>query len=88
MSKRKIIKNDEEWKDLLSEEEFMVCREKRTEKAFTGKYTIVEKKGFMRVFVVDNLFLIQSINMIRGVVGLVFINRLVMELLMKGKMKV
>ena len=37
MSKR-IEKSDEEWKEVLSPEEFKVCRHKGTERAFTGAY--------------------------------------------------
>ncbi len=45
MSKRKIIKSDEEWKRILSEEEFVVCRQKGTERAFKGKYYKYQKEG-------------------------------------------
>ena len=34
----KIIKTDSEWKKILTEEQFQICREKGTERAFTGKY--------------------------------------------------
>jgi peptide-methionine (R)-S-oxide reductase len=34
----KIIKTDEEWKSILSDEEFRICRDKGTEPAFTGEY--------------------------------------------------
>jgi peptide-methionine (R)-S-oxide reductase len=34
----KIIKSEEEWKALLTDEEYYVTREKGTERAFTGKY--------------------------------------------------
>ncbi|MFT6581946.1 MAG: peptide-methionine (R)-S-oxide reductase [Alphaproteobacteria bacterium] len=34
----KIVKTDAEWRDVLTEEQFHVCREKGTERAFTGKY--------------------------------------------------
>jgi peptide-methionine (R)-S-oxide reductase len=32
------MKTDEDWKAQLSEEEFRICREKGTERAFTGEY--------------------------------------------------
>jgi peptide-methionine (R)-S-oxide reductase len=35
---RKLVKTDAEWKNVLSAEEFAVAREKRTERAFTGRY--------------------------------------------------
>jgi peptide-methionine (R)-S-oxide reductase len=34
----KIVKTDEEWKDLLTPEQYEITRRKGTEKAFTGKY--------------------------------------------------
>ena len=34
----KVNKSEEEWKAILSDEEFYILREKGTERAFTGKY--------------------------------------------------
>ncbi len=34
----KIVKSDEEWKQILTPEQYEVMREKGTERAFTGKY--------------------------------------------------
>lgn len=34
----KISKSDEEWRQQLSDEQFHVCRQKGTERPFTGKY--------------------------------------------------
>ena len=34
----KISKSDEEWKKILTPEQFDVCRKKSTERAFTGIY--------------------------------------------------
>jgi peptide-methionine (R)-S-oxide reductase len=34
----KINKTEDEWKALLTEEEFNICRNKGTERAFTGEY--------------------------------------------------
>jgi peptide-methionine (R)-S-oxide reductase len=32
------LKNDEHWRESLSAEEFRICRQKGTERAFTGRY--------------------------------------------------
>lgn len=34
----KIIKSDPEWKQVLTDEEYRICREKGTERAFAGEY--------------------------------------------------
>lgn len=41
----KIVKTDDEWRKLLTAEQFYVLREKGTEKAYTGKYTDNKKAG-------------------------------------------
>lgn len=41
----KIIKSDEEWKQILSEEQYQVLRKGGTECAFTGKYYEYKGKG-------------------------------------------
>jgi len=41
----KIIKTDEEWKAILTPEQFRVLRKKGTEQAFTGKLYYNEKEG-------------------------------------------
>jgi len=43
--KSKVTKTEEEWKKLLSPEEYHVLREKGTEPAFTGKYLKNKKNG-------------------------------------------
>jgi len=44
----KIKKSDEDWKKELTDEQFQVCRQKGTERAFTGKYWDNHEKGMYR----------------------------------------
>ena len=44
----KILKTDEEWKRLLSEDEFKVCRKKGTERPFSGEYYDLKDEGIYR----------------------------------------
>jgi peptide-methionine (R)-S-oxide reductase len=44
----KIKKSEEEWRRELNDEQFYVCRQKGTERAFTGKYWDHHDKGMYR----------------------------------------
>ncbi len=41
----KIRKSDEQWKKELTPEQFAVCRQKETERPFTGEYVHSKEKG-------------------------------------------
>jgi peptide-methionine (R)-S-oxide reductase len=47
-SKEKIKKTDEEWRKELTPEQYEVCRQKGTERAFTGKYWDCHEQGVYR----------------------------------------
>jgi peptide-methionine (R)-S-oxide reductase len=56
-SKMKIVKTDEEWRKILTEEQFYVTRKKGTERAFTGQYFDLHDKGiFLCVCCEQELF--------------------------------
>ena len=44
-SENNISKTDEEWKKTLTSEQYKVCRNKDTERPFTGKYNDCKDKG-------------------------------------------
>ncbi|MEX2132122.1 MAG: peptide-methionine (R)-S-oxide reductase MsrB [Pseudohongiellaceae bacterium] len=44
----RIVKTEQEWRQLLGEEGYRVCREKGTERAFTGKYWNTKEPGVYR----------------------------------------
>ena len=54
---KKIIKSEEEWKKILTEEEFLVTRKKGTETAFSGKaFNIINGGSFSCKCCNANLF--------------------------------
>ena len=54
---KKIIKSEKEWKNLLTEEEFLITRKKGTEPAFSGKeFNIINEGSFICKCCNANLF--------------------------------
>ncbi len=45
MFKKQIVKSENEWKNILTKEEFNVLRKKATDPQFTGKYLNNKEKG-------------------------------------------
>ena len=48
MTVKRIDKTEEEWKEMLTPEQYAVCRKKGTERAFTGKYFNCSEDGIYR----------------------------------------
>lgn len=46
--KRKVIKTDEEWRELLTPEQYEIARRKGTERPFTGQYHNSKDKGIYK----------------------------------------
>ena len=49
----KVIKRDDEWKKILTSQEYQVARKKGTEAAFTGRYHDFHGKGLYRCVCCD-----------------------------------
>lgn len=50
----KVVKTEQEWKKILSSEQFQITRKKGTERAFTGKYWDHHEKGVYRCVACGN----------------------------------
>ncbi len=52
--KKKVVKSDEEWKQELTPEQFHICRERGTERPFTGEYATSKEKGIYKCVACGN----------------------------------
>jgi peptide-methionine (R)-S-oxide reductase len=50
----RVVKNDMEWKVLLTQEQYNICRQKATEKAFSGRYNLCTANGIYHCVCCDN----------------------------------
>ena len=48
MADNKVRKSEQEWKQVLTPEQYQVCRQHGTERAFTGEYYDSKEKGVYR----------------------------------------
>lgn len=48
MSSEHVKKTDQEWREELTPEQYRICRQKGTERAFTGKYHDCKESGIYR----------------------------------------
>jgi peptide-methionine (R)-S-oxide reductase len=46
--KEKVERTEQEWRDILTDEEYRVLRKKGTERAFTGEYYDLDEEGVYR----------------------------------------
>jgi peptide-methionine (R)-S-oxide reductase len=51
----KIVKTDEEWRKLLTPEQYRITREKGTERPFTGKHNNLKEKGVFQCVCCGNV---------------------------------
>ena len=82
---KKFIKSEEEWKKILSEEEYYVTRQKGTEPAFSGKAFDITKDGIFKCRCCGAELLRELLNMSQDVAGLVFSRRFQMMQLKQSK---
>jgi len=46
--KKRVVKSEQEWRKVLTPEQYSVCRQKGTERPFTGKYYDCKSTGIYR----------------------------------------
>ena len=55
MAEKKVVLSEQEWKKLLTPEQYRVLREKGTEKPWSGKYTGTKKQGTYKCAACGNM---------------------------------
>lgn len=48
MAKKELVKSEEEWKRELTPEQYEICRDKGTERPFSGEYNNCKEKGIYK----------------------------------------
>jgi peptide-methionine (R)-S-oxide reductase len=54
MTKKEFMKSDEEWKKKLTPEQYEICRNKGTERPFSGEYNNCKEKGIYKCICCGN----------------------------------
>ena len=72
---RRVVKTDGEWKDLLTEEQYLITRQKEQKKHIVQIYVLFLKLESTHAYVVTHCFLIRQKNLIVAQVGLHLHNR-------------
>jgi len=73
-------KDESEWKEILSDEQFDVCRNKSTEIPFSGKYYETKDKGVYKCICCNNNLFKSNTkfdSLILELVGQAFLNRII-----------
>lgn len=62
----KVNKTDQQWREILSEEQYHVCRERGTERPFSGEYVFFEKDGMYHCACCDQALFDSSVKFDAG----------------------
>ena len=72
--------SEQEWKEILTEEQFEICRKKGTELPSAESILILKQKAHTSVCVVEMIYSCLKPNLIQVADGRVFLNHLVMKI--------